>query len=165
MNGGYIFECWPGTELLKSWATIDDQMNTPEGWYFMALEAGPPGQAVESPAKQESDAITMLDAKQRQATLQISALQSRIDAINYLINTSNPDHADYLVPDDPDYMEPTEAELEELQVRKAQLKSWNIYRGKLGRVTTLPGWYQNPAWPVAPTPYTSEMSESVPETA
>ena len=165
MSGGYIFECWPGTDLLKSWTIIDDQSNTPEGWHFLEFEKGPPGQPVESPEQQESYAVAMLDAKQRQAALQVSALQSRIDAINYLINTGNPDHPDFLEPDDLDYLEPTPEEVAELPVRKAQLKSWNTYRGKLGRVTTDEGWYQAPAWPVMPATYTSEMSESIPETA
>lgn len=133
--------------------------------YFMAEKDGRPSDPVPLPAQVEDAAYAQLDSNQRVAILQISAIQSRIDAINYLINTGKPDHPDYLEPDDPDYMEPTEEELAELPVRKAQLKSWNTYRGKLGRVTTSPGWYQTPAWPVTPTPYTSEMSGSAPEMA
>lgn len=131
--------------------------------YFLAEADGPPPDPVALPAQVEAAAYTLLDSKQRVAALQISAIQSRIDTINYLINTGNPDHPDYLELDDPDYMEPTEEELAELPVRKVQLKSWNTYRGKLGRVTTAPGWYQTPAWPVIPAPYTSEMTESAPE--
>lgn len=113
-------------------------------------------------ARLEAINTSLLDSKQRQATVQISAIQSRIDAINYLINTGDPDHPDYLEPDDPDYMAPTAAELAELPVRKAQLKAWNTYRGKLGRVMTSAGWYQTPAWPLMPEPYTSEMSATAP---
>jgi hypothetical protein len=161
---GYVYEVWPGTQLIKSWTWYDDEAGVPEAWFFMPIEEGPPI-PVDSPAQVEAAAFALLDSKQRVAVLQISALQSRVDSINYLINTGNPDHPDYLEPDDPDYLEPTPEELAELPVRKVQLKSWNTYRGKLGRVTTSPGWYQTPAWPAAPAPYTSEMSASTPETA
>jgi hypothetical protein len=107
-----------------------------------------------TPAEIEATAFAVLYSKQRQALAQISAIQSRVDALNYLINDQDPD--------DPDYLEPTGAEIAELPVRKAQLKLWNSYRAKLGRVTGLAGWYQTPAWPVIPEPYTSEMSAEVP---
>lgn len=149
MSGGYIYEYWPGTELLKSWTIIDDQTNTPEGWHFVGFEDGPPGHPVESPAQQEASAFTILDSKQRQATIQISAIQSRIDAINDAISFER------ALPE----------EVAELPVRTAQLKVWKDYRIDLGRVTTISGWYQTPDWPITPAPFTSEMSASAPEVA
>ncbi len=133
--------------------------------YYMATGEGPPPTPVPLPAQVEAATFAHLNAKQRQAIAQISAIQSRVDAINYLINTGDPDHPDYLEPDDPDYLAPTAEEIAELPVRKAQLKAWNTYRGKLGRVTTSAGWYQTPAWPAVPAPYTSEMSAAAPEAA
>lgn len=112
--------------------------------YFMAEVDGPPPDPVPLPAQVEAAAISLLDAKQRQATLQISAIQSRIDAINDAI----------------EFEEELPEEVEELPVRAAQLKVWKKYRIDLGRVTSLTGWYQSPAWPSTPIPYNSEMSAS-----
>lgn len=118
--------------------------------YYLAEADGPPPAPVPLPAEIEAAAFAALNAKQRQAAVQVGAIQSRVDALNYLIDGQDPE--------DPDYMEPTDAEIAELPVRKAQLKVWNTYRVKLGRVTGLAGWYQTPTWPIVPEPYTSEMS-------
>lgn len=115
----------------------------------------PPPEPEPTPEELEAVAFASLYARQRQALAQISAIQSRIDALNYLISEQDLE--------DPDYMEPTGEEIAELPVRKAQLKLWNTYRAKLGRVTGLAGWYQTPAWPVIPEPYTSEMSVETPQ--
>lgn len=118
--------------------------------------APPPPEPELTPAEIEAAAFAVLYSKQRQALAQISAIQSRVDALNYLIDGQDPE--------DPDYLEPTGEEIAELPVRKAQLKLWNSYRAKLGRVTGLVGWYQTPTWPVIPETYTSEMSAEAPQT-
>lgn len=129
-----------------------------EGFKVAPPEAPPaPPEPEPTPAEVESAAFAVLYAKQRQALAQISAIQSRIDALNYLIDGQDPE--------DPDYLEPTDEEIAELPVRKAQLKLWNAYRVKLGRVTGLSGWYQTPAWPAVPETYTSEMSAEAPPVA
>lgn len=91
-----------------------------------------------------------LQRRQRQANAQVTALSGRVTTLDYLINQQDPD--------DEDYIAPTPAEIAELPVRKAQLKSWNSYNVKLGRVSTAAGWPQKPAWPVMPEPYTNETS-------
>lgn len=134
--------------------------------YFLAEADGPPPAPVPLPAQVEAAAYAMLDSKQRVAILQISALQSRVDAINYMVNSGNPEHPDYIDPEDPDYADlyvaPTAADIAELPIRKTQLQKWNSYRAKLGKVITIVGWYQTPTWPVMPEPYTSETSAVAP---
>jgi hypothetical protein len=94
-----------------------------------------------------------LNALSRQANAQVTALQGRVNTLDYLINQQDPD--------DEDYIEPSAAEIAELPVRKAQLKSWNSYNVKLGRVSTQATWPSAPAWPVQPEPYTNETSAVV----
>lgn len=91
-----------------------------------------------------------LNALTRQANAQVTALTGRVTTLDYVINGQDED--------DPDYIAPTAAEIAELPVRKAQLKSWNSYNVKLGRVKTTAGWPAAPVWPVMPEPYTSETS-------
>lgn len=86
----------------------------------------------------------------RQANAQVSALSGRVTTLDYLLNGQDED--------DPDYIEPTAADIEELAQRKAQLKTWNSYAIKLGRITSAVGWSSNPTWPKLPEPYTSETS-------
>lgn len=121
------------------------------------IRAAQEAAAQPTPAQIEAATIAQLEAKQRQANAQVTALQGRIDTLVYLIDDQDPE--------DLDYIDPTPAEIAELPVRKAQLKLWNAYRVKLGRVTGIAGWYQTPTWPVMPEPYTSEMSAVTPASA
>lgn len=91
-----------------------------------------------------------LQALIKQANAQVASLNGRVSTLDYLINEQDPD--------DEDYIEPSAAEIAELPVRKAQLKSWNSYNVKLSRLTTSAGWPLNPVWPVMPEPYTNELS-------
>lgn len=68
------------------------------------------------------------------AAAQKTALTNRIGVINDAI----------------DFEESTQAELDELPVRQAQLTAWKRYAVLLGRVTTQPGWYQTVDWPAEP---------------
>jgi hypothetical protein len=148
---GYAIEYWPGTNLVKYFTWASGPEDVPEGWGYVD-ENDPLPEVVPSPQQVESLAFSNLEGRQRQALLQITAIQYRIDAIEYLVNGQDED--------DPDYMEPTPAEIAELPVRKAQLKSWNNYRAKLGRVTSIAGWYETPTWPAIPETYTSELVNS-----
>jgi hypothetical protein len=94
-----------------------------------------------------------LERLQRLANAQVTALQGRVNTLDYLINQQDPD--------DEDYIEPSAAEIADLPVRKAQLKSWNSYNVKLGRVSTQAAWPSAPVWPVQPEPYTNETSAVV----
>ncbi len=114
--------------------------------YYMTLADGPPPDPVPLPAQVEAAAIALLDSKQRVAALQISAIQSRIDAINDAI----------------EFEEALPEEVAELPGLSALLILWKKYRIALGRVITIAGWYQTPTWPVTPDPYNSEMSVSNP---
>lgn len=49
MSGGYIYENWPGTTLVKSWTTVSNEEDTPEGWFFMSWADGPPSDPVGPP--------------------------------------------------------------------------------------------------------------------
>ncbi|WP_285409320.1 hypothetical protein [Pseudomonas sp. FR229a] len=84
----------------------------------------------------------MLNSRTRLATAQITALQSRIDAITDAIE------GDYALPE----------EVEEKPVRVSALAEWKKYRVLLGRVTGQPTWPTQPAWPEQPEPYNEETS-------
>lgn len=99
------------------------------------------------------DATTQLNALTRQANAQVTAVQGRVTNLEWLIEGQDPE--------DPDYIEPTAEEVAELPVRKAQLKAWNAYTTKLGRVKAQATWPNAPVWPVVPEPYTSEMSARI----
>lgn len=148
---GYAIEYWPGTNLVKYFTWVAGPEDAPTGWGYVD-ENDPLPEVVPSPQQVESLAFANLEGRQRQALLQITAIQSRIDAIDYLVNGQDEE--------DPDYMEPTPEEIAELPVRKTQLKTWNTYRAKLGRVTSIAGWFETPTWPTVPEPYTSEVSKS-----
>lgn len=85
---------------------------------------------------------TDLNTKTRLATAQVSALQSRVDAINDAID------GDYALPE----------EVEEKPLRVSALADWKKYRVLLGRVTGQPVWPSDPAWPEQPEPYTEETT-------
>jgi len=84
----------------------------------------------------------MLNSRTRLATAQISALQSRIDAINDAID------GDYALSE----------ELDEKPARISALAEWKKYRVLLGRVTGQPIWPTEPAWPEQPEPYNEETT-------
>lgn len=117
--------------------------------FFLSEADGPPPSPVSLPAQIEAAAIAMLDSKQRVAILQISAIQSRIDAINDAI----------------EFEEALPEEIAELPGLSALLILWKKYRIALGRVITIAGWYQAPTWPIMPDPYTSETTASAPDQA
>lgn len=91
-----------------------------------------------------------LNALIRQANAQVSALAGRITTLDFLVNGQDEE--------DPDYIAPTDADVAELAQRKTQLKQWNTYNVKLGKVKAAAGWPATPTWPVMPEPYTSETS-------
>lgn len=91
-----------------------------------------------------------LERLQRLANAQVTALQGRVNNLNWVINEQDPD--------DEDYEPATPAEIAEYAVVKALLTKWNTYTRNLGKVKAQPDWPTNPIWPVQPTPYTSETS-------
>ena len=143
MTGWFIYY-WPGTEAVLQVVMASSDLPVPDGATFMPEEDGPPPEPVGDPAMAEANEFSILTAKQRQANLQITAIQGRVDAINDAIS----------------YDEALPEEIVELPVRNAQLDTWKRYRIKLGRVTTIDGWYQTPTYPVVPEPYTAETSKS-----
>lgn len=68
------------------------------------------------------------------AAAQKTALTNRIGVINDAI----------------EFEEATEAEIDELPVRQAQLTAWKRYAVLLGRVTAQAGWYEIVEWPTEP---------------
>lgn len=97
-----------------------------------------------------ADSTRILNAKSRQAGAQISAINTRILALEWAINDQDPE--------DPDYEPATPAEIAELPVRKAQLNKWNAYNRNLGKLKIAATWPVNPIWPTMPEPYTNETS-------
>jgi hypothetical protein len=138
---------------------IDDQLFIPKGhpfwkeyeaWLAEGNTPEPQFTEEEMAAKQLAIATAQLNVLTRQANAQVTALEGRVSTIEYTINEQDPD--------DPEYIEPLPEEIAELPVRKAQLKSWNSYRTKLGRVNLQATWPAAVLWPAVPEPYTSEMS-------
>lgn len=144
MSSGYGVAHWPGTQLIKSWRAIGSEEELLPDEFFWPWEDGQPPQAVDDPALAEAAEFAVLNAKQRQANLQVTAIQGRVDSINDAIEM------DEALPE----------EIAELPVRSAQLTTWKRYRITLGRVTTIAGWYQTPTYPTTPEPYTAEMSKA-----
>lgn len=140
---GYWIEYWPGTQLVKQVLYGQNEEDLPEGWGFLPETETPPVPVL-STEQQEQAANNLLEAKLRQANAQVTALQGRVDAINDAI----------------EFEEALPEEIAELPIRNAQLTLWKKYRVALGRVKAAPGWYQTPAWPAMPEPYTSETSAS-----
>lgn len=75
-----------------------------------------------------------LAAKNATAVEQIARIQDRIDTIGFGI----------------DIGEATPEDEAEQAVLAAPLKAWKVYKYALGKVTTQPGWFESPAWPVEP---------------
>ncbi|MFJ4587916.1 hypothetical protein ACIP1Z_11490 [Pseudomonas moraviensis] len=103
-----------------------------------------PQSLIDSIAEQDllRETSAILNSRTRLATAQITALQGRIDAINDAIE------GDYALPE----------EVEEKPVRASALAEWKKYRVLLGRVTGLPVWPTQPAWPEQPEPYNEETT-------
>lgn len=103
-----------------------------------------PQSLIDSIAEQDllRETSAILNSRTRLATAQITALQGRIDAINDAIE------GDYALPE----------EVEEKPVRVSALAEWKKYRVLLGRVTGLPVWPTQPAWPEQPEPYNEETT-------
>lgn len=115
-----------------------------------AYEILPPPPVPEKTLEQIlTEATDQLNAFNRNASAQVSALQGRVDALADAVDL---DMA-------------TPSELAEQPVRLAQLKGWKTYRVLLGRVSSAVGWPSNPVWPAIPEPYTSETAGLTPQVA
>lgn len=75
-----------------------------------------------------------LGARNSHAATQIARIQDRIDTIGFGI----------------DIGEATPEDEAEQAALAAPLKAWKVYKYALGKVTTQPGWFESPAWPVEP---------------
>lgn len=73
-------------------------------------------------------------ARNSKALEQIARIQDRIDTISFGI----------------DIGEATPEDEAEQAVLAAPLRAWKVYKYALGKVTTQPGWFESPAWPVEP---------------
>lgn len=95
-------------------------------------------------------ATDRLNALTRQANAQVSDLAGRVTTLDFLLNGQDEE--------DPDYIPPTDADVAELAQRKTQLKQWNTYNVKLGKVKSAAAWPTAPAWPAMPEIYTNETA-------
>lgn len=125
----------------SSWRAINADMELLEG---ESLVDQIPQSLIDAIAAQDllRETSADLSARTRLATAQVTALQSRIDAINDAID------GDYALPE----------EVDEKPQRVVMLAEWKRYRVFLGRVTGLPIWPTVPAWPDLPEPYNEETS-------
>lgn len=125
----------------SSWRAINADMELLEGESLVELI---PQSLIDSIAAQDllRETTADLNARTRLATAQVTALQSRVDAINDAIA------GDYALSE----------EIEEKPLRVAMLGEWKRYRVFLGRVTGQPIWPTVPAWPDQPEPYNEETS-------
>lgn len=123
------------------WRAINPEMELLEGETFVEEI---PQSLIDAIAEQEllRDTTAILNARTRLATAQVTALQSRVDAINDAID------GDYALPE----------EVDEKPLRVASLAAWKKYRVLLGRVTGLPVWPGAPTWPDQPEPYNEETT-------
>ncbi|WP_438301698.1 hypothetical protein [Pseudomonas sp. NMS19W] len=123
------------------WRAINPEMELLEGETFVDEI---PQSLIDAIADQEllRDTTAILNARTRLATAQVTALQSRVDAINDAID------GDYALPE----------EVDEKPLRVAALAAWKKYRVLLGRVTGLPVWPGAPTWPDQPEPYNEETT-------
>lgn len=140
-----------GVVIQKSYPFVEGWVEGPD--YVAPGYAYVNGEFVAPPVP-EPDWLALSTAEvgrlQRLTNAQITALQGRVNTLDFLINQQDPD--------DEEYMEPTDAEVAEFPERKAQLKSWNSYSAKLDRVRTQATWPSAPVWPTVPVPYTNETS-------
>ncbi|MEL4167247.1 MULTISPECIES: phage tail protein [unclassified Pseudomonas] len=75
-----------------------------------------------------------LAERNARAATQIARIQDRIDTLGYGIEIG----------------EATPEEEAEQAALAAPLKAWKTYKYALGKVTTQPGWFESPVWPVEP---------------
>ncbi|SIS23472.1 hypothetical protein SAMN05428955_3470 [Pseudomonas sp. 7SR1] len=75
-----------------------------------------------------------LAERNARAATQIARIQDRIDTLGYGIEIG----------------EVTPEEEAEQAALAAPLKAWKTYKYALGKVTTQPGWFESPVWPVEP---------------
>lgn len=102
----------------------------------------PPPPPEKTPEQVLTEATDTLNARTRQATAQVTAIQGRVDALAEAV----------------EFEMATPEEIAEQPVRTAQLTAWKKYRILLGRVSTQSTWPDAPVWPAMPEPYTDEMS-------
>lgn len=143
-----------GVVIQKSYPFVEGWIEGPDfiapGYLYENGEFIAPPSTVPTDEEYLAMAQAELASRQRQANAQVTALSGRLTTLDYLINGQDPD--------DDDYMAPSASEIAEFPVRKAQLKAWNSYNAKLGRVSNSAGWPKSPVWPGMPEPYTSETS-------
>jgi len=101
-------------------------------------------------AAQLAASTALLNSKTKQANAQVAALAGRITVLDWLIN--------YQDPDDVDYTEPTQADVDELAACTLLRNKWLSYSNKLPKVKTQPTWPVAPVWPVAPALYVEETA-------
>ncbi|WP_085634099.1 hypothetical protein [Pseudomonas sp. R16(2017)] len=123
------------------WRAINPDMELLEGETYVEEI---PQSLIDAIAAQDllRETTANLNARTRLATAQVTALQSRIDAINDAID------GEYALPE----------EVDEKPQRVAALADWKKYRVLLGRVTGLPVWPTAPSWPEQPEPYNEETT-------
>ncbi len=123
------------------WRAINPDMALMEGETYVEEI---PQSLIDAIAAQDLLRVTTaeLNTRTRLATAQVTALQSRVDAINDAIA------GDYALPE----------EVEEKPLRVSALADWKKYRVLLGRVTGLPVWPGAPTWPDQPEPYNEETT-------
>lgn len=102
----------------------------------------PPPPPMKTTEELIADATAQLNALNRLANAQVTALQGRVDALADAVELEMA----------------TPEEVAEQTVRAAQLKTWKQYRVLLGRVSAAAGWPEEPSWPSMPEPYTNETS-------
>lgn len=123
------------------WRAINPDMALMEGETYVEEI---PQSLIDAIAAQDLLRVTTaeLNTRTRLATAQVTALQSRVDAINDAIA------GDYALPE----------AVEEKPLRVSALADWKKYRVLLGRVTGLPVWPGAPTWPDQPEPYNEETT-------
>lgn len=103
-----------------------------------------------SAAEYLSYAVARRDDLSRIAGVQLTALNARISALDWLINIQTPEDQEEA---GEEYVAPTDADIAELAALKIRYTKWNSYTIKLGKVQTQPAWPMEPVWPVMPDLY------------
>ncbi|WP_024647719.1 hypothetical protein [Pseudomonas syringae] len=134
------------------WRAVNDDIKPEELAEGETLVDALPQWLLDKVAEYEtrSGATETLNALSRQANAQVIAIQGRVTTLDFAVNGQDLE--------DPEYMPPLDSEIAELPVRVAQLKAWNLYSTRLGRVKLQPTWPSAPSWPAIPEPYTNEVS-------
>lgn len=113
-------------EVLPGWTAVEK-----DGAWIYAEYVPPPPTSDEILAENS----VKLQAANQLAAAQKIALTNRIGVINDAV----------------EFEEATQAELNEIPIRQAQLTAWKRYAVLLGRVTTQAGWHESVEWPYQPT--------------